>query len=260
MRGAVVFASALLLLVASACGGGDDGGSAEGTTDTGRAATGAEAFDWRPEGVDPQNLDPADFADRVDNPYMPLLPGSKWVYEEKEKDGTVLEVTVTVLDRKKKIQGVEATVVRDIVKEDGEVKEDTLDWFAQDKEGNVWYLGEFVKNYENGKVVDNEGSWEAGADDAVAGIIMPANPRVGMKYQQEFYEGEAEDRGEVLALDARATVPFGSFDNVLKTEDTTPLEPEVREHKYYAKGIGVVLVVDVAGGAREELIRFVKAS
>lgn len=261
MRGAVAFAVCALLVGGSACGSGDEGGSApERTTRTGGASTSAGAFDWRPEGIDPQNLAAADFVDRIDNPYMPLLPGSRWVYEERDKDGTVLEVIVTVLDRKKTVQGIEATVVRDVVKEDGTPKEDTVDWFAQDAQGNVWYLGEFVKNYENGKVVDNEGSWEAGVDGAVAGVVMPANPRVGMKYQQEFYEGEAEDRGEVVALGEHATVPFGSFDNLLKTEDTTPLEPGVREHKYYARGVGVVLVVDVAGGGREELIEFKKGS
>jgi hypothetical protein len=260
MRVAVAYSVGLLLVLAPACGGGGGDSAVGGMTETGGTTTRTEAFDWRPEGIDPQNFDGADFVDRIDNPYLPLLPGSKWVYEEKEKDGTVLEVTVTVLDRKKTVQGVEATVVRDVVKEDGELKEDTVDWFAQDTHGNVWYLGEFVKNYKNGKVVDNEGSWEAGVDGAVAGIVMPAKPRVGMRYQQEFYEGEAEDRGEVLALHERAKVPFDSFDNLLKTEDTTPLEPGVREHKYYAKGIGVVLVVDIAGGGREELIRFEKAS
>jgi hypothetical protein len=261
MRGAVVLAVCALLVGGFACGSGDEGGSApERTTRTGGASTSAGAFDWRPEGIDPQKLAAADFVERIDNPYMPLLPGSRWVYEERGEDGTVLEVIVTVLNRKKTVQGIEATVVRDVVKEDGTPKEDTVDWFAQDAQGNVWYLGEFVKNYENGKVVDNEGSWEAGVDGAVAGVVMPANPRVGMKYQQEFYEGEAEDRGEVLALGERATVPFGSFDNLLKTEDTTPLEPGVREHKYYARGVGVVLVVDVAGGGREELIEFKKGS
>jgi hypothetical protein len=249
----------LLALGVSACGGSDEN-TAGPATEPG-ATTGAESFGWKPEGIDAENLDQDDFVDRIDNEYMPLLPGSKWVYEEKDADGTVLRVTVDVLERKKTVQGVEATVVRDVVREDGEIVEDTVDWFAQDKQGNVWYLGEFVKNYEGGKVVDNAGSWEAGVGGAVAGVIMPANPEVGLKYQQEFYEGEAEDRGEILALDEQATVPFGSFKNMLKIEDTTPLEPKVREHKYYAKGIGVVLVVDVAGGGgREALLRFEKGT
>jgi hypothetical protein len=247
--------AALVLATLVACGGSDESttGSA---TDAAAATTSAKSFDWQPEGIDADNLDPSDFVERIDNEYLPLLPGSKWVYREKDKDGTVLDVTVTVLDREKTVQGVQATVVRDVVREDGVVAEDTVDWFAQDKQGNVWYLGEFVKNYENGKLVDNEGSWEAGVDGAVAGVIMPAEPEVGMRYQQEFYEGEAEDRGEVLALDASVKVPFGSFEHALKTEDTTPLEPQVREHKYYAKGVGVVLVLDVSGAGREELIRF----
>jgi hypothetical protein len=247
--GTVTFVAAALLL-AGGCGG--DGGTSAATTTT---AAGSAL----PTGSEPANLDPANFVDRIDNPYLPMIRGSRWVYREREKDGTVVRVELTVTNRKKEVLGIEATVVRDVVTEDGVMKEDTVDWFAQDKQGNVWYLGEFVKNYKNGKLVDNEGSWEAGVDGAEAGIIMPAKPATGMKYRQEYYEGEAEDRGEVLALNATATVPFGKFTNLLKTEDTTPLEPQVREHKYYARGIGVVLVVDVAGGnTREELLSFKK--
>lgn len=202
-------------------------------------------------------FDPDNFVTGVDNPLYPLLPGTTYI--NASPDGVFAD-NLTVTRDTIEILGVGCIVVDDRAYEDGELVERTLDYFAQDKQGNVWYLGEFVKNYENGKVVDNDGSWEAGVDGAIAGIVMPAKPEVGMKYQQEFYEGEAEDRGEVLSLDKTVTVPFGTFDNVLETEDTTPLEPAVREHKYYAKGIGVALVVDVAGGGREELVRFVKGA
>jgi hypothetical protein len=209
-----------------------------------------------PQGSEPVELDPAEFTKRIDNPYWPMAPSSRWVYREEGKNGD-LRVVVTVTDRKKVVDGIDALVVHDVVSEDGEVIEDTFDWYAQDAEGNVWYLGEETKELENGKVVSTEGSWEAGVDGALAGIIVPADPQPGMKYRQEYYEGEAEDNGEVLSVDAKTTVPYGSFTDALQTKDTTPLEPDLVEHKYYALGIGPVLAVAVSdGGGREELISF----
>jgi hypothetical protein len=205
-----------------------------------------------PQGDEPANLEAGDFVERIDNPYWPLAPGSKWVYRE---DGQRVEVTVT--GRTKEILGIAATVVHDVVAEDGELVEDTYDWYAQDKDGNIWYLGEDTKEYENGKVKSTEGSWEAGVDGAEAGILLPGEPEVGMRYRQEYYEGEAEDVGEILSLDEQAVVPFGSFDAVLMTKDTTPLEPDVLEHKFYARGVGPVLVLAISGGSgREELLSF----
>ena len=204
-----------------------------------------------PQGSGPANLDAADFVERIDHPYWPMAPGSKWVYRE---DGQRVEVTVT--DRTKEILGIRATVVRDVVMEDGELVEDTYDWYAQDEDGNLWYLGEETKEYEDGKVKTTAGSWEAGVDGAEAGILLPAEPEVGMRYRQEYYEGEAEDVGEVLSLDQKVEVPFGSFDDVVMTKDTTPLEPKVLEHKYYARGIGPVLAVGVSSRSREELVSF----
>ena len=156
--------------------------------------------------------------------------------------------------------GIEARVVHDVVTEDGQLKEDTFDWYAQDKAGNLWYLGEDTKEYEDGKVSSTKGSWEAGVDGALAGILLPADPEVGMAYRQEYYEGEAEDRAKVVSVDEHADVPYGSFEGVLKTEDTTPLEPNLVEHKYYARDIGPVLAVAASkdSGGREELISFTK--
>ena len=134
--------------------------------------------------------------------------------------------------------GITARVVRDTVTLDGEIIEDTLDWYAQDKDGTVWYLGEDTAEFEDGKITTREGSFEAGVDGAQAGVIMPASPEVGMAYRQEYYEGEAEDNGEVLALGQQASVPAGEYDDLLKTADTTPLEPDVLEHKYYAEVSG----------------------
>ena len=158
---------------------------------------------------------------------------------------------VTVTDRSKIIEGVRAVVVHDrVTTEAGELVEDTYDWYAQDREGNVWYLGEDTKAYE-GKNVSTEGSWEHGVDGAKAGVAMPGEPWVGLSYYQELYRGHAEDAGEVLDLDASAKVPYGSFENLLKTADTTALEPDLIEHKYYAPGIGMVYDQTVRGGDDE---------
>ena len=132
-----------------------------------------------PQGSEPANLDPADFVAVIDNPYWPMAPGSKWVYRETDAEGTEQRVEVTVTDRTKTILGIPATVVHDIVTEGDEVIEDTFDWYAQDTWGNVWYLGEDTKEFENGKVVSTAGSWEAGVDGAEAGVVVPASPEAG---------------------------------------------------------------------------------
>jgi len=167
-------------------------------------------------------------------------------------------VVVTVTDRTKQIaNGVEARVVRDVVSHNGEPVEVTDDWFAQDAAGNIWYLGEKTAEYENGEVTTTAGSFEAGVDEAEAGIVMPADPQDGMTYRQEYYEGEAEDEAEVLSLDEQAEAPFGYFESTLMTKDLVPLEPKVSEHKFYAEGVGLVLALDISGGSgREELISY----
>jgi hypothetical protein len=151
--------------------------------------------------------------------------------------------------------------VHDLVSEDGQVVEDTYDWYAQDRWGNVWYLGEDTTEYENGKPVSTEGSWEAGVDGALAGVIMPAQPAVGLAYRQEYYAGEAEDAGEILSLDEKVDVPYGSFEGALMTHDFTALDPSADEHKYYVKGIGPVLTLALPeGSGREELLSYERGS
>jgi hypothetical protein len=232
-----VAVAALLLLVASGCGSDDSSPPSS-----------------HPQGSDSVELDPADFTTEIDNPYWPMRVGSKWTYREGEQ-----LVVVRVTRRTKTIDGIAARVVHDRVTEDGELVEDTLDWYAQDKHGNIWYLGEDTKEFEQGKVVSTEGSWEHGVDGAQAGILVPAEPKVGLAYRQEYYEGEAEDRAEVLSLGKRVQVPFGAFFDCLQTKDTTPLEPDLVEHKFYAKGVGPVLAVAVTGGGgREELVAFAR--
>lgn len=200
------------------------------------------------------------FVKKIDNPYSPFLPGMRWVYgggtpEERE------QIVVKVLKRTKMIEGITATVVRDTVKVNGELIEDTLDWYAQDRKGRVWYLGEATREYENGQVVSTEGSWEAGADGAMAGIIMFAHPNVGEPYRQEFYAGHAEDQAMFLTLNTPVVTKAGLFKHARMTEDTTPLDPAIAEIKFYAPGVGIVLEFDLAPEAgRTELLRFQQAA
>lgn len=215
-----------------------------------------------PKGSESVRLDPATFTTKIDNPWWPMKAGSRWVYRETDPDGTKQRVVVTVTNKTKRIaNGVTARVVHDVVTEDGEFVEVTDDWYAQDRCGNVWYLGEATAEYENGKIVSREGSFEAGVDGAQPGIIMPAKPRPGLSYRQEHYAGEAEDRGQIVSLRERAEVPFGFFKTgrVLMTRDVNPLDPKVLEFKFYARGIGPVLAIGVSGGSdREELVRYTR--
>jgi hypothetical protein len=212
-----------------------------------------------PTGSDRVELDPANFSTTIDNPYWPMRPGSKWVYRETDGKGGVQRVEVTVTNKTKVIAGIEARVVHDIVTEDGQTVEDTLDWYAQDADGNIWYLGEDTKEYEDGKVKSTAGSWQAGVDGAQGGIIVPADPRPGLTYREEYYAGEAEDTARVLSVDERVQVRFGRFDQVLMTKNYTPLEPNLVEHKFYAKGVGQVMALTISGGSdREELVEYSK--
>jgi hypothetical protein len=230
-------AMAVALLAAAGCGG--SGGTA------------------LPQGSEPVELDPAAFTSEIDNPWMPFEVGAKWVYRETDGEGGEQKVEVTVLDETREIMGIEARVVHDVVTEDGQLVEDTFDWYAQDADGNVWYLGEATKEFEDGKVATTAGSWEAGVDGAEPGILVPAEPKDGMTYRQEYYAGEAEDMAEVLSLDEKVEVPFGSYDGVLMTKEWTPLEPDILEHKLYANGVGMVLALAISGGSdREELVSY----
>jgi hypothetical protein len=205
-----------------------------------------------------QKLDPAEFTTKIDNPYWPMRPGSRWIYRETDSSGARQRVVVTVTRRTRLIaNGVTARVVHDVVTEKGRPVEVTDDWYAQDGRGNIWYLGEDTTEYENGRPVSKAGSFEAGVDGAEAGIAMPAQPRVGMRYRQEYYKGHAEDRARIMGLRERAEVPAGFYTPVLMTRDENPLEPRILEYKFYARGVGPVLAVAVSGGSgREELVRY----
>ena len=169
-------------------------------------------------------LDPADFTTEIDNPYWPMTPGTQWVYRETDPDGD-LTVHVTVTSQTKRIaNGIEARVVRDTVSRGDELVEDTFDWYAQDADGNIWYLGEDTAEFEGGQVASREGSFEAGVDGALPGIALPADPQPGMAYRQEYLAGEAEDEQRDLAA---------LVDEVLDEVEQTRLGPvQIVEHEH----------------------------
>lgn len=222
--------AAVVFLAAAGCGGD--------------SSTGTGGNDYNPVIV------PADFVATIDNPLLPYTAGKVFTYV-----GDAESIVVEVTSERKEILGVDCIVVRDRVWEEGELVEDTYDWYAQDKNGNVWYFGEDTKELEEGVVVSTEGSWEAGVDDAKPGILMKGNPQVGDEYRQEFYEDEAEDMARVVGVGESVTIGIGTYANCARIREWTPLEPSVAEEKYYAPGVGPILEVVVQGGSgRIELV------
>lgn len=230
MRRSTVFACTGLALVAAACGGDSTSESTVGPVLADYAA--------------------ASFVDGIDNPFFPFTPGTTWSYEGME-DGEVERIEVVVTSESRVVDGVTAVVVRDTVTLDGELIEDTFDWYAQDAGGNVWYLGEDSKEYDGGEYVSSAGSWETGVDGALPGIIMYADPgaHLGEPYRQEYYLDEAEDVGEVVQVDAVVTVRGTTYNNAVVIREWNLLEPGVFENKYFAPGVGVVLEEIVEGGS-----------
>lgn len=203
------------------------------------AAAGPEEGQYRPR------IDPADFSATITNPYLPLQPGRRWIYEGRTGDGFQRKV-VEVTDETRIVMGVTCVVVKDTVTLDGQLYEDTVDWFAQDRTGAVWNFGEETRKRADDGTVTPAGSWEAGVKGALPGVVMPADPRPGAPYRQEYLPGEAEDMARVLSANETLRVPFGSYVQVVMTRDWSPLDPGVAEHKHYAPGIGLI---------REEAVR-----
>ena len=201
------------------------------------------------------SIDPASFVAAVDNPWFPLKPGTVWTYRG-VKDGEKGIDTVTATPDTKVIAGVTCVVVHDELVQGGKVKERTDDYYAQDVTGNVWYFSEATAELDdNGKVATTEGSWQTGVDGAMPGIIMPADPQVGVGGPQEIYPGQAEDHYVVLLTSAKVKVPAGSYTGAMITAEWTPLEPDVLSEKAYVNGIGEVSESDVKGGdERFELV------
>jgi hypothetical protein len=202
-------------------------------------ATATVALPSRAHAADRGQVDPASFVNRIDNPWYPLAVGSTRVYRGVE-GGTPSRDIVTVISGTKTILGVRCVVVHDNLYVDGRLAERTTDWFAQDRKGNVWYFGEATAELGRGRVTTTKGSWQAGVDGARPGIVMPAHPRVGQVFRQEYLQGIAEDRFEILSLSTRVDVPYVSSRRALETKEWTPLEPGLTEQKYYVRGVGLV--------------------
>lgn len=199
-------------------------------------------------------INPADFSVVVNNPYFTLKPGTIYTYKSRDDEGVELN-KVTVTDKTKDVMGVTTRVVLDQVWFNGQLVEETYDWYAQDKDGNVWYFGEDSKEHKKGEAVSTKGSWEAGVKGAQPGIVMQAHPQPGAPYRQEYLKGEAEDMGQVLSVQEIVKVPAGTYQNCIMTKDWSAIEAGNIEHKYYSKEVGnVVLETEGNDKKRVELV------
>jgi len=249
--GVSTVAFGLLTVVSTQCISSGGSGTSPSNPAPSTSATSSSASNLAPiQGKYSPSIDPANFVATIDNPYWPLKPGTAFHYEGVR--GTTRQTDDEVVTHEtKQILGITSTVVRDTVSEHGAPVERTFDWYAQDRQGNVWYMGEDSFELKNGHFVKASDSWESGVDGAQPGIIMPANPQPGDAYRQEYYPpGEALDEARVLRLNGSVKVPYGLFSGVLVTSERSPLEPQT-EQKYYAPGIGEVEERVVAGHHEE---------
>jgi hypothetical protein len=238
---------AVVLLAAAGCGSSSDKPApVRQASSSGKPDTAAAVAKYDPK------IDPATFTAKITNPYLPWQPGRRWVFTG-TKDGAPQRVEVSVTKEGKRILGVDCVVVRDVVTVNHTLHEKTVDWYAQDAKGNVWYFGEDTKEYVNGVVSSTHGTWEAGVDNAKPGIVMPATPRPGAFYRQEYRPGQAEDQARIMKIDAVQSVPAGSYRQVVETLDKDPLNPDKIEHKWYARGAGPVHVIRIGSAHHEEI-------
>jgi hypothetical protein len=223
-----------------------DANSAGGRPPVGEpsAAPSPSIAPWDPK------IDPANFTHKITNPYFPLEPGTTRISAGR-KDGVPQVHELSVLRQTRVIMGVRCAFVKDVVTSNGEMVEKTSDWYAQDADGNVWYFGEATADFAKGVVTSTAGSWEAGVDNAKPGIIMQANPKPGPKYYSEYRPGIAEDQGQVLKTGTTLRIPAGNFDHVIIIKDTNPLDPTLVQHKWYAKGVGIIQTVRTGSSHRE---------
>lgn len=245
---------ALLTIVAAGCGGSSTQGSSTTTMTATTTGEGVSASQLAPiHGPYSPRIDPANFVTKIDNRWFPLLPGTGFHYRGVAENGKTPQTDdMVVTQRTKNILGVECTVVRDIVSSRGRAVEHTFDWYAQDREGNVWYMGEDTRELHQGRFVKADDSWEAGVGGAEPGIIMPGNPRPGDTYRQEYYPHFALDQARVLGPGGKVTVPNGSYADTLLTVETAPkLDPGVAERKWYVAGVGDVKEHTVRGNHEE---------
>jgi hypothetical protein len=237
MYGSVLAAVAIVAAATAGCG------SSDSTSTTADAASLAPV-----NGTYSPTIEPANFSTTVDNPYFPLTPGSVTRAQGVAENGKTPQADRSVVTHQTKtILGVDTVVVLDTISSQGQPVERTHDWYAQDKQGNVWYFGEDSFDYKHGRFVKNSGSWQSGVSGAQPGIIMEANPKPGDAYRQEYYPGHALDQAKVLSTDGAVGVPYKSFPHSLGTIEHTALEPDVKEKKWYAAGIGEIKSADVSG-------------
>ena len=199
-------------------------------------------------------IQPGDFVDTVNHKYFRLQPGTTYRYQQKTEDG-LKRVEIEVTSETKEVMGVRTTVVRDRVWTNDRLEEDARDWYAQDKEGNVWYFGESVDNYREGKLSDHKGSWEAGVDGAKPGLVIRNEPKPGDTYRKEYYRGKAEDMGTVVALGRRVSVPYGTFEDCVQIRDWSRIKADENDYNFYCSGVGfLVLTEQGKASARLELV------
>jgi hypothetical protein len=254
------FGALLLAALASGCGSSGNQSSSSTTVVSTRSTAAAAPS---PSALAPihgtysPSIDPANFVDVIDNRYFPLKPGTGFHYKGVAENGTTPQTDDEVVtNRTKEILGVSCTVIRDVVSSHGSPIEKTFDWYAQDKYGNVWYMGEDTRELQNGRFVKMSDSWEAGVNGAKPGIIMPGNPQPGDAYRQEYYPGHALDQARVLGSGGAVKVPNGAYAHTLATVETAPqIDPGVSERKYYVAGVGDVKEQTVRGNHEQiELI------
>jgi hypothetical protein len=230
-----VIAASIAMVVASAvaaCSSSNHAPAADAGSPSAACAVGS---DYNP------HIDPADFSTTIDNPFYPLKLGTRYTFVA--SDGNIGQTVVT--SETKTILGVTCVVVHDYATSpDGVLLEDTFDYFAQDRAGNVWYFGEDTNAY-SGQAISPSGSWQSGINCAKPGIVMKAGFQLGDTYRQEYLVGSAEDQATVLSVDETVTVPYGTFQHCLKTKDYTYLDPGNVENKFYCSGIGLVLTFDI---------------
>lgn len=245
----IITMNLLALFLASGLGAcASDSGDEEG-----EAPDGAEVpAHYDPNATYAVDIDAADLTPDITHPLFPVPAGAKWVYEAQKTDG-LEHIEVSVEPGTRTTWGAEARIVRDTVTENGQLIEDTWDWYAQDDNGNVWYLGEDTTEYENGVEVCKCGAWEAGVADALPGVNMQALPKVGQIYRQEYFAGKAEDIAEIVSLDEKVVVPAGTFEHCLKVKEGSAIEP-YEAFKYYCPGVGLAL--EEEEGERVELIEY----
>jgi hypothetical protein len=243
-RGTVSMIALGLVAALAGCGSSNNESSSTSAVSAAPAAALAPI-----RGTYSPRIDPADFVATIDNPYFPLEPGTTFRYQGVAENGKTPQTDVMfVTQRTKAILGVRCTVVRDTVSSRGKPIERTFDWYAQDKNGNVWYMGEDTRELNHGRFVKMSDSWEGGVDGAKPGIIMPGNPQRGEEYRQEYYPHHALDQARVLGSGGAVRVAYGTYKDTLITEETSPrIDPGVAERKYYVAGLGDVKEQAVSG-------------